>query len=58
MHINVDATRSRKEIAEYLGLKTEYYARKNYIEPLIKKDRLEMPMPDKPKSKFQRYYAK
>ena len=49
---------SRKEIAEYLGLKTEYYAMKNYIEPLIKKSRLEMTMPDKPKSKFQRYYAK
>lgn len=47
--------RSRKEIAAYLGLKTASYATDRYIRPLLEEGKLEMTIPDKPKSTRQRY---
>lgn len=49
--------RSRKEIADFLGIDTVYYVMDKYINPLLQKDLLKMTYPDKPKSKKQKYYS-
>lgn len=49
--------RSRSEIARYLGIKTIYYMMSHYINPLLETGRLQMTMPEKPKSKNQKYYS-
>lgn len=48
--------KSRKEIAEFLGMKTSVYAYSKYILPLLNKGKLAMTMPDVPTSKNQKYY--
>ena len=50
--------RSRKEIAEYLGLKTTAYAMDRYIRPMLESGELEMTIPDKPASRKQKYQMK
>lgn len=50
--------RTRKEIAEYLGLDTVFYVMKRYVEPLLLEGKLEMTIPDKPSSRKQRFVAK
>jgi ATP-dependent DNA helicase RecG len=47
--------RTREEIAEFVGLETIYYAMNQYVLPLIQAGKLMMTMPDKPKSKNQKY---
>ena len=47
--------RSRKEIAAFLGLKTASYATDRYIRPMLEEGKLEMTIPDKPKSTRQKY---
>lgn len=47
--------RSRKEIAQYLGLKTVAYAMERYITPLLESGKLEMTRPERPKSTHQKY---
>lgn len=49
--------RSRKELAEYLGLDSQYYMVTRYISPLIEKGKLQMTLPNTPKSKNQQYYT-
>lgn len=49
--------RSRKEIADYLGVQTVFYAMKHYVQPLLKEGKLQMTRPDKPKSSSQRFYT-
>lgn len=49
--------RSRKEIAEYLGINTIFYVTQRYIQPLIESGKLAMTIPDKPKSRNQRYIS-
>ncbi len=49
--------RSRQEIADYLGIKATPYMRNKYVLPLIQQGLLRMTIPDKPKSRNQRYYA-
>lgn len=49
--------RSRSEIARYLGIKTIYYMMAHYVNPLLETGRLRMTMPEKPKSKNQKYYS-
>ena len=49
--------RSKTEIAEFMGVKTLYYAMKKYVTPLLDSGQLAMTVPDKPQSKLQRYYA-
>lgn len=49
--------RTRKEIADYLGVKTVFYVMQHYVKPLLESGQLAMTMPEKPKSKNQRYYA-
>ena len=47
--------RSRKEIAQFLKLKTATYAMDRYIRPLLEEGKLEMTIPNKPKSTHQKY---
>jgi ATP-dependent DNA helicase RecG len=46
---------SRREIQEALALKHEDYFRKVYLKPAIEAGMVEMTLPDKPQSRFQRY---
>lgn len=48
--------RTKKEIAEFLN-KTQYYAMKKHVEPLVAKGLLAYSLPDKPKSKLQKIYS-
>lgn len=49
--------RSRHEISEFLGIKTTFYVTDKYIKPLLEKGLLQMTIPDKPKSRLQKYYT-
>lgn len=49
--------RTRKEIADYLEVKTVFYVMQHYVKPLLESDQLAMTMPKKPKSRNQRYYT-
>lgn len=49
--------RSRQEIADYLGIKATPYMMNKYVLPLIQQGLLRMTIPDKPKSRNQRYYV-
>lgn len=48
--------KQRAEIAEMLGIKTVFYVMDRYIVPLLEQGKLAMTIPEKPKSKLQRYY--
>lgn len=48
--------KSRNEISEMLGMKTGFYVMEKYVTPLLNEGRLAMTIPEKPKSKFQKYY--
>jgi len=49
--------RTRKEIAEMLGLTTNYYVMQNYVLPLVERGLLRMTMPDKPRSRYQQFVS-
>lgn len=49
--------RSRSEIGDYLGVKTNFYITSHYLNPLLERGLLAMTLPDKPKSKLQKYYT-
>ncbi|KUO73495.1 MAG: hypothetical protein APF77_19555 [Clostridia bacterium BRH_c25] len=49
--------RSREELAERFGFEAPTYFIKTYISPLLADGKIKMIMPDKPKSKFQKYYS-
>ena len=48
--------RTREELAAYFGIETTSYIIKKYVNPLIKEGKINMEIPEKPKSKFQKYY--
>ena len=48
--------RTRQEIAGFLGIQTLAYVKK-ILEPLLAKGALKMTLPEKPKSKNQRFYS-
>ena len=50
-----DIPRTKKEIQEYLQIKSERYIREKIITPLIEKDQLKRTIPDKPNSPKQKY---
>ena len=50
--------RSRREIAEFLGINTVTYAMQTYIAPLIESDKVRMTDPDNPRSHRQKYVIK
>lgn len=47
--------RSREEIADFVGVKTVFYVVEHYVKPLLETGQLRMTLPEKPKSKWQRY---
>jgi len=49
--------RTRKEIAEYIGLNSVTYAIKKYVQPLIDSGRIKLTVPDAPSSPNQKYYS-
>ncbi|MPM99006.1 hypothetical protein SDC9_146196 [bioreactor metagenome] len=49
--------RSREELAEEFGFEAPAYFLKKYVQPLIEEGKIKMTMPDKPRSKFQKYYS-
>lgn len=49
--------KSRKEIADMLGISTIYYVTQNYINPLVESGKLKMTRPEAPKSKNQKFYS-
>lgn len=49
--------RSREELASKFGFEAPTYFIKTYINPLIENGKMKMTLPDKPKSKFQKYYS-
>ena len=49
--------RTRQEIADYLGVKTVFYVMHHYVKPLLESGQLAMTIPEKPKSRNQKYYA-
>jgi len=49
--------RTRQEIADFLGVKTVFYAMQHYVKPLLDSAELCMTIPDKPKSSKQMYYT-
>ena len=48
--------KSRKEIAEFLGIKTTSYTYNKYIEPLLKEEKLRLMIPKIPASRKQKFY--
>jgi ATP-dependent DNA helicase RecG len=50
--------KSREEIAGELGFSAISYMMSKYVNPLLVADKLEMILPDRPKSKNQRYFAR
>jgi ATP-dependent DNA helicase RecG len=49
--------KTRGEISAFLGVKTQYYVMDKYINPLLVTKALAMTVPNKPKSKLQKYYT-
>ena len=49
--------RSRQEIADFIGVRTVSYAITRYINPLVDAGKVGMTIPDRPKSKKQRYFT-
>lgn len=47
--------RTAKEIAEYCGYKSVDRFKRNYLKPLVDNGEIKMTIPDKPKSKNQKY---
>ena len=50
--------KSVKEIMEYIGLKHRPTFMYDYLNPLLEKDKLQMTIPDKPKSRNRKYVIK
>ena len=49
--------RSRDEMQAFLGISSRFHFSKAYLKPLLESGRLKMTLPDKPKSKNQKYYS-
>ena len=49
--------KNRQEIAAFLGVKTVFYAIQHYVQPLLSAGKLAMTIPEKPKSRNQKYYT-
>jgi len=49
--------RTREELANKFGFESPSYFIKKYISPLITSGEIKMTLPDKPKSKYQKYYS-
>lgn len=49
--------RTREELANKFGFEAPSYFIKTYITPLIESGKIKMTLPEKPKSKYQKYYS-
>lgn len=49
--------RSRAEIADFLGIKTTRYVMQQYIKPLLEANKLQMTIPEQPRSHKQKYFS-
>ena len=49
--------RTREELASHFGFESVGYFLSEYVMPLVERGRLRMTLPEKPKSKFQRWYS-
>lgn len=49
--------RTKQEIAEFIGVKTAFYVMRHYVMPLLEEGKLKMTIPEKPKSRNQKYYT-
>jgi ATP-dependent DNA helicase RecG len=49
--------RSRKELADYLGISSVSYAVQTYVQPMVAAGQLKLTLPAKPRSPKQRYYS-
>lgn len=49
--------RTRSEIADFLGLGTQAYVITKYVMPLVESGELKLSVPDKPRSRSQKYYS-
>ena len=49
--------RTAKEIAQYCGYKGVDRFKRNYLKTLLEQEKIEMTIPDKPKSKNQKYIS-
>ena len=47
--------RSRREMQEFCGIKTDEYFRKSIVNPMLELGLIQMTIPDKPKSRNQKY---
>ena len=47
----------RKELAEFLGIKSMTYGIKRYVEPLVESGQLALTDPKNPGSRSQKYYS-
>ncbi len=48
--------KNKEEIADILNISTSYYVVTKYLKPLVEAGKLAMTIPEKPKSKHQKYY--
>lgn len=48
--------KSRKEMQEFCGIKTREYFRKHILKPMIENKMIRQTIPDKPKSRNQKYF--
>ncbi len=49
--------KSKEQIAEHLNIDSPYYLVTKYLKPMIDSGVIKMTIPEKPKSKFQKYYT-
>lgn len=52
-----ETPRTRKEIADHFGVQTIFYAMKKLVQPMVLKGSISLTIPEKPKSKKQKYYT-
>ena len=50
--------RTRREIADYLGINTVFYVMQHYVQPLLASGKLVKTIPEKPKSRNQKFVTK
>ena len=49
--------RTRVELAQFLGIRSTFYAMRRYVRPLIEEGKLAMTIPENPSSREQRFYT-
>lgn len=49
--------RTRKDILDFLNIGTTFYVMRHYVQPLVDAGKLKLTIPEKPKSRYQKYYT-